>query len=80
MLGGRVTCWSSKFFLCSEVLMSKFFLTIRLNHCTSGSQFYVTNVNGPPSWDGKEFCEKLATLKGVCNGLWVMCGDFNLTS
>ncbi len=41
--------------------------------------FYLTNVYGPPTWEGKEFCDELSNLKGVCGGLWVICGDFNLT-
>ncbi len=78
--GGLVTCWSSRDFSCSEVLVRQFSLTVRLKHVKSGTLFYLTNVYGPPSWNGKrEFCAELEDLKGECRGLWVMCGDFNLT-
>ncbi len=78
--GGIITCWSSLVFSCTEVLMRNFSLTVRLKCLSSGVDFYVTNVYGPPSWDHKEdFCNKLSGLKGICGGLWVICGDFNLT-
>lgn len=78
--GGLITCWSSKQFSCSEVLLRKYSLTIRLTHNASNASFYVTNVYGPPTWDGKEeFCSELTALKTCCSGPWVMCGDFNLT-
>ncbi len=78
--GGVVTCWSSRDFSCSEVLVRRFFLTVRLKHTLSGTVFYLTNVYGPPSWnDKREFCTELEELKGDCMGLWVMCGNFKLT-
>ncbi len=78
--GGIITCWSSHVFSCSEVLIRQFSLTVRLKCLSSGAVFYVTNVYRPPSWQHKEeFCSELAGLKGVCGGLWVICGDFNLT-
>ncbi len=76
---GLITRWSSKVFSCSEVLVHKFSFTLKLKHYPSGSNFYVTNVYAPPSWNEKEeFSNELATLKEACGGLWVMCGDFNL--
>ncbi len=40
----------------------------------------MTNVYGPSTWEGKDdFCRELGELKSVCRGLWVICGDFNLT-
>ncbi len=78
--GGIITCWSSNLFSCSEVLVRTFSLTVRLKLHASGPPFYVTNVYGPPTWDGKEdFCRELAALKEVCGGLWIICWDFNLT-
>lgn len=78
--GGLVTCWCAKDFCCSEVLIRTYSLTIRLKHLSSGTHFFLTNVYGPSTWEGKEnFCSELAALKSVCPGLWVMCGDFNLT-
>ncbi len=60
--------------------MRNFSRTVQLKHTSSGSIFFVMNVYGPPTWDSKdEFCNELAALKGVCNGLWVICGDFNVT-
>ncbi len=53
---------------------------MRLQHIPSNSHFFLTNVYGPPTWEGKaEFCDELRELKGECNDLWVVCGDFNLT-
>ncbi len=78
--GGLITCWSLCLFSCSKVIIRRFSLTIHLLHSTSGSSFYVTNVYGPPTWNGKEeFCAELAVLKVVCRGPWVLCGDFNMT-
>ncbi len=78
--GGIITCWNSKVFSCSEVIVRNFSLTVGLTELSSGQSFYVTNVYGPPSWEGKdEFCRELGDLKGVCSGCWVICGDFNLT-
>ncbi len=78
--GGIITCWSSLVFSCTEVLVRNFSLTVRLKFLSSGVIFYVTNVYGPPTWEHKEdFCNELARLKGACGGLWVICGDFNLT-
>ncbi len=78
--GGLITCWSSRFFVCSEVIVCNFSLTLNLRHRPSGVQFFVSNVYGPPRWDGKEqFCAELALLKDYCRGNWVVCGDFNFT-
>lgn len=42
--------------------------------------FFIINVYGPTTWDGKEdFFAELALLKGCCKCKWVMCGDFNNT-
>ncbi len=78
--GGIYTGWNSRFYSCSEVVVRKYSLTIRLMHCASGTLFYLTNVYGPATWAGKEeFCQELAALKTVCTGPWVLCGDFNCT-
>ncbi len=78
--GGLITCWSSNVFSCSRALLRNRSLTVQLKHLPSGAVFFVTNVYGPPTLDGKlEFCQELAGLKRDCSGLWVMCGDFNLT-
>ncbi len=64
--GGIITCWSSKSFSCSEVIERMFSLTVRLTCLDNGLSFYVTNVYGPPSWEGKEeFCREL-TDSEVC--------------
>ncbi len=76
--GGIVTCWGSRDFTCPEVLVRRFSITVRLKSNACGSSFYLTNVYGPPAWDGKvELCHELAELKGASRGLWIMCGDFN---
>ncbi len=76
--GGIITCWSSNVFSYSGVLARNFSLTVQLKHIYSS--FLLTNVYGSPTWDSKEeFCRELAALKGVCSGLWVICGDFNPT-
>ncbi len=78
--GGIVTCWNSGVFACTEVLVRIFSLTLHLVHRASGLSFFITNVYGPPTWDGKtDFCDELSALKETCSGRWVMCGDFNLT-
>ncbi|OAY70133.1 hypothetical protein ACMD2_24238 [Ananas comosus] len=78
--GGLVTCWSSRVFTCSEVLVRKFSLTLHLSHIKSGECFYVTNAYGPSTWEGKDdFCSELAQLKQSCTDNWVVCGDFNFT-
>ncbi len=78
--GGLVTCWSSRDFTCTEAIVRHFSLTVRLKHLLSGTSFYLTNVYGPPTWEGKaDFCSELEGLRGVCRGPWVICGDFNLT-
>ncbi len=67
---GIITCWSSKVFLCSEVLERNFSLTVRLKCISSDMSFYLTNVYEPPSWVGKdEFCCELLDLKRECGGL-----------
>ncbi|OAY83381.1 hypothetical protein ACMD2_21719 [Ananas comosus] len=46
----------------------------------SCSEFFLTNVYGPASWDGKEeFFAELAQLKDHCVGKWIICGDFSWT-
>ncbi len=78
--GGLLSRWNSNLYDCTEVLVRKFSLTTRMVHRSSNTSFYLTNVYGPPSWGGKaSFCSKLAELKDSCIGLWVMCGDFDLT-
>ncbi len=79
--GGIITCWRSSLFSCTEVIVRRFSITVLFTCNSSRLTFYVTNVYGPPTWEGKEeFCSELANLKGVCRGLWVVCGgDFNLT-
>lgn len=65
---------------CSEVFLKQYSITIRLTHVLSGTSFYVTNVYGPLTWEGKEeFCSELARLKDECKYCWVLCGDFNFT-
>ncbi|OAY70623.1 hypothetical protein ACMD2_27059, partial [Ananas comosus] len=66
--------------MCSEVIVRIFSITLKLTHLSSRKIFYLTNVYGPPTWDGKEdFCSELRALKGICTGKWVICGDFNFT-
>ncbi len=78
--GGLLTCWNSRTFDCSEVFVRHFTLTLHLRHRASGLDFYISNVYGPPRWDGKaEFCDELRQLKDLCVGRWVVCGDFNFT-
>ncbi len=78
--GGIITCWSSKLFSCTEVIVRNFSISVCLTALCSGTSFYVTNVYGPPTWEGKDdFCKELGELKNVCHGRWVICGDFNLT-
>ncbi len=77
---GIFTSWNSRYYFCTEVLVRKHSLTLRLKHCASGTLFHLTNVYGPASWAGKEeFCLELAALKIKCTGPWVLCGDFNFT-
>ncbi len=60
--------------------MRNFSITVGLTELKSDTCFFVTNVYGPPSWEGKDdFCRELLDLKNVCGGRWVVCGDFNLT-
>lgn len=78
--GGLITCWNSKIFSCSEVLIRKHSLTLLLTYSASGKCFYLTNVYGPPTWNGKdEFCSELLNLVSICSPSWVICGDFNFT-
>lgn len=57
-----------------------FSLTLNLKHSDTGKRFYLTNVYGPPSWDGKgDFCSKLLLLGEINANNWVICQDFNLT-
>ncbi|OAY81165.1 putative ribonuclease H protein [Ananas comosus] len=76
--GDLITCWNSNRFSCNEVSERTYSLTLLLTHLTSGKTFYLTNVYGPPNWDGKEaFWLELLSLKDVCTNSWVICGDFN---
>ncbi len=45
--GGLITCWNSKIFECSEVVMRNFSITVHLLHRGSGERFFVTNAYGP---------------------------------
>ncbi len=66
---GIVTCSNSRDFICLEVVVRIFSLTLRLKHFSTGLTFYITNVYGPPTWEEKEdFCRELAALKGFCRG------------
>ncbi len=47
--GCLITCWNSKFFECSDVLVRNFSITVHLTHRASGVIFFVTNVYGPPT-------------------------------
>lgn len=47
--GGLLTCWSSRVFSCTEVILKRFSITLRLTHVQSGTCFYLTNVYGPPT-------------------------------
>lgn len=49
-------------------------------HVASQAKFYVTNVYGPSTWEGKEkFFLEVAHLKECCTGKWIVSGDFNST-
>ncbi len=77
--GGLITCWSSNFFDCTDVIVRTFSLTVRLTHRASGVVFYVSNVYGPHSREEKRACcTELALLQHCCGDNWVVCGDFNL--
>lgn len=66
--GGLITCWDSNHFRYAEVIMRKHSLTLLLTYLTSGKTFFLTNVYGPLSWDGKgEFCSKLLSFKNSCS-------------
>ncbi len=79
--GGLITCWSSKHYDCTDVIVRNFSITVHLAHRASGVKFFVTNVYGPASREGKDsFCSELALLKHSVGGNWVLCGAFNLTS
>ncbi len=62
--GGIVTCWNSRDFICTEVIVRVFSLTLRLKHLASGLSFFLSNVYDPPTWEGKvDFCSELVALK-----------------
>ncbi|OAY65254.1 hypothetical protein ACMD2_16588 [Ananas comosus] len=62
------------------VLSRKYSLTLHLTQLASGKSFFITNVYGPPTWEGKEeFCSELLSLCSSCPSEWVICGDFNFT-
>nr|CAD1832569.1 unnamed protein product [Ananas comosus var. bracteatus] len=64
----------------SEVLVRRYSITVHLTLINCGTRFFVTNVYGPASWDGKEdFYTELRLLKDCCKGKWILCGDFNST-
>ncbi len=46
--GGIITCWSSKIFACSGILVRNYSLTVQLKQIASGAVFSFTNVYGPP--------------------------------
>lgn len=76
--GGVITCWSSRAYTCHDLLVRNYSITVRLTHDKIGKNFYVTNVYGLATWDGKEeFYSELAQLKRSCEGRWIICGDFN---
>ncbi len=78
--GGLISCWSSKLYDCTDVIVRNFSITVHLAHRASGVSFFVTNVYGPASREGKDaFCSELALLKHFVGDNWVLCGDFNLT-
>lgn len=78
--GDLITCWSSRAFACSEVIVRRFSITVHLAHFKSGANFFVTNVYGPATWEGKDdFFLELMQLQECCKGKWVICGDFNST-
>lgn len=78
--GGIITGWSSRFFNCQEVLVRKIVITVLLSSVTRNTNFYVTNVYGPASWDGKEeFFSEVAHMKDRSEGKWIIYGDFNST-
>lgn len=52
--GGVITCWSSRIFVCHEVIVRQFSIIVFLTRVNSGTSFYVTNVYRPATWDGKE--------------------------
>ncbi len=45
--GGLFTCWSSKHYDCTEVIVRIFSVMVQLVHQASGVNFFVTNVYGP---------------------------------
>lgn len=39
--GGLITCWSFRVFICHEVIMRRFSITVLLTHVMSKAKFYV---------------------------------------
>ncbi|OAY69495.1 hypothetical protein ACMD2_25539 [Ananas comosus] len=78
--GGLITCWSLCIFICHEVIVRRYSITILLSLIKDVTRFYITNVYGSTNLEGKEdlFLE-LAQLKECYKGKWIMCGDFNNT-
>ncbi|OAY70654.1 hypothetical protein ACMD2_25377 [Ananas comosus] len=68
--GGLITCWSSRVFSCKEVIVRNYSISVLLELVSCGTRFFVTNVYGPASWDGKEdFFSELLLLKDYCKEL-----------
>ncbi|OAY82374.1 Cytochrome b-c1 complex subunit 6 [Ananas comosus] len=71
--GGLITCWSSRVFTCHEVIVRRFSITVLLTLLSDGTRFFLTNVYGPPTWEGKEdFFSELQDLKDCCKGKWIL--------
>ncbi|OAY82491.1 hypothetical protein ACMD2_18555 [Ananas comosus] len=56
-----------------EMIKKNLSLTLQLSHLRGGESFYITNVYGPPAWEGNEdFRMELLLLRDICKGCRVV--------
>lgn len=77
--GGLITCWKSSSFSGQLVFQNDFAITVKLTSKQNGSAWFLTNVYGPCTQEGRRnFLEWLESYSAHVDENWLLVGDFNL--
>ena len=76
--GGLITIWNGNLFKGREISKDYFQITVELTSKLDNTVYFITNVYGPNSVEGKtEFSNWLLNVNIQPMQLWLIVGDFN---
>lgn len=78
--GGIISLWDKRDWAGSIILKGSFSITIMLSNLHSGVSWSLSGVYAPTNRvERNQLWSELVAVKGLYEGPWVICGDFNTT-